>query len=747
MEPLRRALALPGRPSRAIGLALLAISVILQLWAGQDGLPWRDPWFDLLHRAAPRERPADPPAVIVAIDEETMKLNGEWPWPRDRLAVLIHRIGQLGASVVALDILLSNPDPQSPVRMADEYRALGFEDAAGALEQVGDTDEVLFQALRGAPAVLPVAGMAAIAPPPPETPSATPSSGQGCDFPAPPVGATAPLPALAAEWDDAEAPLPMLTEQALGLAELGLGAIAFSSERGFVLRRVPVVQRICGQLVLMLGAEALRLAEGATPATITPGWSGLEVVFGDPADSSAPRFPTEDDGTFWLHFGELGDTGQVGRRYLSAQALFADDFDPALVAGKVVLLAVVDLGRIDERMSPLGQVVYGVEAHAQMIEQIVAGDFLRRPWFVPALEAVLLLLGGLTVVALVPAVRPAPAVAAIGAGLLALLGAGYAAFLAGWLFDAATPAVGIATVAAGVITATLIERDRARLLSELALVTERADRVRVELTLANERADRAQIQGELDAAAGMQRQFLPRSRFVAPGIDLACFIEPALQVGGDFYDQIMLDDRHLFFLVADVSGKGMKASQFMLLSKTLWKSVALRGGPSLAAIQHDANAEITRENADLMFVTGIAGLLDTTTGQLALASAGHDAPFLFGRGRDPVQPDLSAGLPFGLMDGTDYAVAELTLAPGDRLCLFTDGITEAMNAEGALFGLDRLRDALAEAPADADSEAVVAHIRAQVAAFTDGAAQSDDLTVMVLTATSGTPAAAPANGA
>lgn len=714
-----RGRALLRRPSRTIGATLLAIGLALQLWAGDEGLAWRNPWFDLLHRLSPRERPADPPAVVVAIDEETMRANGDWPWPRDRLAVLVHRIGQLGASVVALDILLGHPDPQSPPRMAADYRALGFEAAATELERLGDTDEVLLHGLRTAPAVLPVAGRPALPPL---------DHGPGCDFPAPPVAAAAPLPPLSASWDDAEAPLPMLTRPGPGFADLGLGAVAFDSGQGLVLRRVPAVQRICGNLFLMLGAEALRAAAG-TPAAVLPRAAGLEVVLGDPADPSALRFPTERDGTFWLHVAPLGDAEGVARRYLSAQSLFAPGIDPELLAGKIALLAVVDLGRIDERMSPLGEVIYGVEAHAQMIEQIVAGDFLRRPGLMRWLEAALLLLGGLAVLAVVPALRPARAVTAIAAGVLALVGAGWAAFVAGWLFDAATPAVGVAVVSAGVITATLIERDRARLVSEIALATARGDR--------------AQLRGELDAAARMQRQFLPARRFLAQGVDLACHIEPALQVGGDFYDHVMLDDRHLFFLVADVSGKGADASQFMLLSKTLWKSVALRSGPPLATIQRAANAEITRENAALMFVTAIAGILDIETGRVAFSSAGHDAPFLFGNGREPVQPAIEAGPPAGLLDGVEFAVTELTLEPGDRLCLFSDGITEAMDGEGALFGIDRLRAALAKAPAAADSEAVLDHVLARVAAFTGDAEKSDDLTLMVLTAGGSVPPPAP----
>ena len=219
-----------------------------------------------------------------------------------------------------------------------------------------------------------------------------------------------------------------------------------------------------------------------------------------------------------------------------------------------------------------------------------------------------------------------------------------------------------------------------------------------------------------------------------PGrLDLAAHIDPAAQVGGDFYDHMMLDDRHLFFLVADVSGKGPDASQFMLLSKTLWKSVALRLGPPLEAIQREANAEITRENTETMFVTGFCGLLDTGTGELAYASAGHDAPFIFGRGRAPSRLEIDAGPPLGLVPDREFHVDHCRLAPGDRLCLFSDGVSEAMNASGALFGTDRLSAALAETPADADSPAVVAHILARIAAFTGEAEQSDDLTLMVLT--------------
>jgi serine phosphatase RsbU (regulator of sigma subunit) len=186
------------------------------------------------------------------------------------------------------------------------------------------------------------------------------------------------------------------------------------------------------------------------------------------------------------------------------------------------------------------------------------------------------------------------------------------------------------------------------------------------------------------------------------------------------------------FLVADVSGKGAEASQFMLLSKTLWKSVALRTGPDLGAIQREANAEILRENPATMFVTGFSGLLDVRTGAFAYASAGHDAPFLFGGGRAPAQLAIDAGPPLGLVADAGYPVGRLRLAPGDRLCVFSDGVSEAMNAAGERFGLERLGAALAEMPPLAGSAGIAARLLARVSAFTGDAEQSDDLTILLL---------------
>ena len=714
------------RTSRMVGLTLLALVLAVQVGFGDDeNVPWRHDWWDRLHKLAPRDRgdPAASPVVTVAIDEATMLENGPWPWPRDKLAELVHKIAQKGASVIAFDIILSNPDPQSPMNIAKDYREDGRLEAAEALERVGDTDEFFAQVLRAGlwdpltrqmvpavPVVLPVTGV----------PDYTEQvAGQGCNFQRPAVSVPKGGLGLDKGFNALDPPLEKFITFRPGFHEAGLAAINFNASDDFVVRRVKAVQRLCNAHFLLLGAEALRIAGAQFLSNVETSVLGNRVYLGEKSDPNALSFPFESNGDFWLHFGELGSEEEVAQRYIPAQSLFEPDFDPARIAGKIVLLAVIDLGRIDERKSPLGDTIWGIEAHAQMIEQIVAQDFLRRPWVLFYAETILLGVLSILVILAVPLAPPVRSLLLLPFGIALLLFLSWVAFRSGLLLDLSSPALGVAIVAGGVIGLTLIERDRERLKSKIALQSERADR--------------AFLQGELDAAARIQTELLPPKRFQrAAQVDLACYIDPARTVGGDFYDHCLVGERHLFFLVADVSGKGADASQFMLLSKTLWKSTALRLGPPLDQIQLQANAEITRENTATMFVTALCGVLELETGKLLYSSAGHDSPYIFGEGRTPRQLDDFSGPPAGLVGDMDYPVGEVQLAPGDRLCVFTDGVTEAMDRDGTLFGLERLEAALGTAPPGLDSAGLVDHVVERVERFTKGAEQSDDLTLMVI---------------
>ena len=682
-----------------------------------DEVWWRNAWWDAQHKLLPRDRgdPAQSPAVVVAIDNASMGEILPWPWPRNYLAFLIEQIGARGASAIALDILLLNPDAQSPVQMAELYRARGLETLAQELEALGDTDTILGDTLAATPSVLPVLGHREN----PFTDNAT-----VCDWQGPLVTVNPPELALDTGLPEAEVPMSQFRQAAQGLA-----AINFQASDDFIVRRVPAVQRICDKPFLLLGAEAIRVARQEFFSNVTQTWSGLEIALGDAEADETVRLEAEHDGSFWLHYGPVNSTsvedalndGELPAldRYISAWEVMQQDFDRSRLEGKIALVAVIDLGRIDERQSPLGEVIYGVEAHLQMIEMALDQSFLRRFWFLPFAEIAALIIGGLAIIALVPLGAPVRSVLAIVCGVGMTFGISLISFRFGVLLDVATPTLGWGVVAVGVVAVTLIERDRERLQSEIALQSERADR--------------SFLQGELDAAARIQTALLPARSFKRAGeVDLACYIDPARTVGGDFYDHMMIDDRHLFFLVADVSGKGADASQFMLLSKTLWKSIALRTGSKLDRIQLDANNEITRENTAMMFVTGLVGILDIETGELSYSSAGHDAPYVFADGQLPRQLEAFSGPPAGLVDGMDFPVGHAQLNPGERLCIFTDGVTEAMNTESNLYGLERLEAALGVAPPNLDSKALVEHVVENVRGFTGDAEQSDDITLMVI---------------
>lgn len=704
--------------SRYVGIALLtAMIIVTSLSADDDEIWWRNAWWDAQHKLLPRDRgnPADAPAVVVAIDNASMGEILPWPWPRNYLAFLIEQVAAQGASAIALDILLLEPDAQSPVQQAQRYRSRGLDQLASSLESLGDTDTVLSNALRTSNVVLPVLGERDI----PLT-----DNRETCDWQGPSVTRDPPDLALGKGLAEAEIPLEPFRDAAQGMA-----AINFEANNDFIVRSVPAVQIICEKPFLLLGVEAIRVAKQEFFSTVRKSLTGLEIALGDISAPETVRLPAEQDGAFWLHYGHLNSTsasetideGKLPEldRYISAWEVMQPEFDSTRLKDKIALVAVVDLGRIDERQSPLGEVIFGVEAHLQMIEMIVGQTFLRRYSFLPFVELAAMILGSIAIIVFVPLATPLRAVISIVSGTVLIFAVSMVSFRMGLLLDVASPALGWVIVATGVVAVTLIERDRARLLSEIALQSERADR--------------SFLQGELDAAARIQTALLPGKRFQRAGeVDLACYIDPARTVGGDFYDHMMIDDRHLFFLVADVSGKGADASQFMLLSKTLWKSIALRTGNKLDRIQLDANNEITRENTAMMFVTGLVGMIDLETGELSYSSAGHDAPYVFADGQLPRQLEAFSGPPAGLVDGMEFPVGHAKLEPGERLCIFTDGVTEAMNDSSDLYGLERLEAALGVAPPGLDSAGLVEHVVENVRNFAGDAEQSDDITLMVI---------------
>ena len=247
-------------------------------------------------------------------------------------------------------------------------------------------------------------------------------------------------------------------------------------------------------------------------------------------------------------------------------------------------------------------------------------------------------------------------------------------------------------------------------------------------------AIKERIESELKIAHTIQMSFLPKHFPPFPEkseFDIYAALIPAKEVGGDLYDFFLLDDRHLFFSIGDVSGKGVPAALFMAVSKTLMKGIASEN-ISPSEILERTNRELCVDNDSMMFCTVFCAILDFTTGELAYANAGHNPPLIISAGHKPQWLVVAPEVMLGVMEDVGYKTLVTTLKPGASLILYTDGVTEAMDHEDKLYGNDRLVRTLETEKADSAQE-FVENIVLSVREFVGAVAQSDDITVLALT--------------
>ena len=242
------------------------------------------------------------------------------------------------------------------------------------------------------------------------------------------------------------------------------------------------------------------------------------------------------------------------------------------------------------------------------------------------------------------------------------------------------------------------------------------------------------VQNELEMARKIQLGLLAKNDDDEGAKDarhkLSPFILPAKEVGGDFYDFFKVDDDHLACLIADVSGKGIPAALLMMSARSMLKSVLLSGS-SVVDSFNVVNDRLAYRNYMNMFVTVWMGVLDLRTGVMEFACAGHNPPVIRHADGSVEFAKCKAGLVIAAMEGTRYKRQELTLKPGDTLFLYTDGVTEATNADEKLFGEERLLQALREV-GDREPAEICPFIKSKIDEFVGDAPQFDDITMLAL---------------
>lgn len=528
-------------------LLLAAVAVTLPDFRLVEQL--RNLVFDSFQRQAPRAYQPQPVRVI-DIDEASLQRLGQWPWPRDLVARLVDRLGEMGAAAVALDIIFAEPDRFSPANLARLWQDRPeLATLRSAIAQLPDSDAVLAESLARTPSV-----------------TAFSLSNSGRDL-RPEVKA-----GFATAGDD---PLQFVSRFAgavtalptLEAAATGNGAANYIAEADNVVRRAPLLMAFDDQLYPSLAAEALRVAQGASTYVIKSSGASQEESFGESTGIAKVRIgdaivPTDAEGRLLLH-----DTGHVADRFIPAWRVLAADFSADEVAGMIVIVGSTAEALKDLRTTPLAPVMPGVEIHAMVIEQILAQDFLQRPDWIQGAETIGFALIGLALMVVMRfagALWSLAAAVSMGAGII--LGCWYAFTRLGYLIDPLLPCLVVLLVyLSGSLVAYLRSEHERRFIRNLfgrylsPVLVEQMSRHPDQVRLGGEMRNLTLLFSDVRGFTRIAEQLEPQeltalmNRFLTP-------LTGIIQKSGGFIDKYMGDCIMAFWNAPlDVAGHGGKA--------------------------------------------------------------------------------------------------------------------------------------------------------------------------------------------
>lgn len=685
--------------ARILGAGALLGALALQLFTGQLGEGrLRENLFDLYQRLHPRaiehgeaQDTLRLPARIVVIDEASLEEIGPWPWPRARLAELSERIFARGALAIGFDMVFPEPDLHGVARLLESHPDLPS-DLRERLQALQDPDRQFADLIARSRVVLGRAGL---------TDESIASPRYEGDL------------VLEAEFPDAPPPRSLLQFSAaltniaqLDFVAAGHGLLNGAPDSDGVVRQVPLLAAVDGQFAPSLVLELMRVGQRRHGYGLEGDEDSLRAIA-----LGERRIPTAPDGRIRPYF-----TAPSVARATSAHVLSDPAFMPRIFANSVVLVTAASIGLDDVVATPISAENLGTDVLAQTIETINSGAWLSRPRWAPFVELGLAALLGLLAIALFPRFSPLTGIAAMVGVAALLLSGSVAGFVTlRLLMDPIAPAFGGGVAAVATLAELWVETEKAR----------RALRIRA-----------IKIDAELKFAEDIQHSMLPAPaalKALSPAVELEASLEQARGVGGDLFDAFLLDERQLFFMIGDVTDKGVPASLFMSLAKALTRSTMLH------AVEHQielgeaialTGAEINRENQEGMFLAALFGILDLETGEASLCNAGQDNPILLRADGSAEEFAMVGGPPLCVVDEFLYPVERVVLAPGEILLATTDGAAEARALDDTLFGRPRLLTTLRELERPVTAEAAVATVVSAVQAFQAGTDPSDDLTVI-----------------
>lgn len=649
--------------------------------------------YDTMHRSFNDSGSSFP--VIVDIDEKSLEAMGQWPWPRYKTAKLFEKIADANPASICLDILFPEPDRTSLNHISQEIeKEFGLDvNLKNIPDEFTDNDVYLARVLARGPFVLGYKfGLSGIS-----------------------------------KFAESAVPLEVFFQKQSRLDNINInlykarsivgpirkfhtvidrtGFVNMQPDSDGIIRKVPLLMRFENQIYPSLALATFMQTINKNSILIKTSNIGLESL-----QVSGINIPLDTRGNLLVKYRKKPES----IKHISALDIFNDtiDFKKALT-GKIVFVGTSASGLKDVYATPLESLFPGVEIHATIVDNILHQDFLQRPEWSIGAELFITVLSGIIIIFALAYMGPVTSFFLLVSYLSMLWMGSLLLMTKSNIFF--SPIYPLMTVVGNFVFLGFL---RFRIAEKQA--------IKHKMEIQN-------IESELNVAKEIQMGVIPKTFPPFPDqdyFDLYADLIPAREVGGDLYDFFFIDEDNLCFTIGDVSGKGVPASLFMVITRTLVKNLAPLF-PAPKDMMTQINTILTVDNPKGLFVSLFIAVINLKTGHIRYANGGHNLPVIISKSKEVYYKEGRSGPVVGAMPGVQFEELSFTLKPGDGILLYTDGVTEAMNKKNQEFTETRLLQECQLCKKES-AKSLILKILKQVRQHAGTKAQSDDIALMML---------------
>ena len=559
--------------------------------------------------------------IIVDIDEESIKKLGQFPWRRDIHSIILDKLQSANVALVAFDIFFSETDKQNPKKILTEFNIVAD------IKSIIDTDNLFLESIKNSNVILPLVGSTK------DTKKNQFSIKSNII-----TKGEDPLNYLYS-YQGFIASLNQFNE-----AAKGLGSISIIDSEDGILRAVPLFLNINQQLTPALSMEAIRLLNSEENYVIETDLSGIQTI-----KTRSTNFKINENGLKFIKFKKINKES-----YVSASDIYDGNFDKELFKDKIILIGSSAEGVFDLVKIPTGDIIPGVQVHANIIDNILSKDFIEISYFTKILENIILLFGLIIIMLITNYFKPIYSI--INYLFLTII-----IFAVSIIFYQINYFVEIYNII-------LFSSSLFLFLLYLRFVEENKS------SLENEKKQLL-LKKEREIAGEVQKKLFPIKK------DLENFIYakniPAKDVSGDYYDYIKVSDNEIYFTLADVSGKGIKAGMLMANASSVFKSFS-KLKFSINELAQNINNQVKESSYKGMFITAVIGKFNLLTKEVEFVNFGHESIMCFNNDDNLFSYIKADRPPLGLLHIKDSSVIKTSKInlKNKKMFIYTDGVTE-----------------------------------------------------------------------